>query len=63
MITSCPDAFQAERESTPHGAGLNKSQLKPSYIGITEKPERGNNAEQGTKVNPLKTAGAAVERT
>ena len=37
------------RESAARGAGLNKSQLKPPYIGITEKPERGNNAERGTK--------------
>ena len=49
MITYCPDAFQAERERAPRGAGLNKSQLKLRYIGITEKPERGDNAERGTK--------------
>ena len=49
MITSCPDAFQTERESEPGGTGLNKSQLKPCYIGITKKPERGVNAERGTK--------------
>ena len=25
MITSCPDAFQAERESATRGAGLNRA--------------------------------------
>ena len=35
--------------SQPVGAGLNKTQLKPRYIGKTEKPERGDNAGRGTK--------------